>query len=171
MARAPALKIISGGQTGADRAALDVALELKLPCGGWCPADRRAEDGPIDKRYPLVSLAKGGYRERTRQNVIDSDGTVILSFGALTGGSKLTAGFARQLKKPCLIIDARTATPTEAAVMLAVFLLRHRIQTLNIAGPRGSGQPKIYSYVSQTLKRLLQPQKRKRARISTKSHE
>jgi len=78
-------KIVSGGQTGADRAALDAALEAGIPCGGWCPHDRAAEDGPIDARYPLTPAAGAGYRQRTRMNVCDSDGTVIFSFGALSG--------------------------------------------------------------------------------------
>jgi hypothetical protein len=72
------IKIISGGQTGVDRGALDAALAVKFPCGGWCPADRRAEDGSIPGRYPLTPLPGGGYRERTRQNVIDSDGTATV---------------------------------------------------------------------------------------------
>lgn len=149
------IKIISGGQTGADRAALDVALKLRIPCGGWCPADRRAEDGVIPDRYPLTPLAKAGYRQRTRQNVRDSDGTVILSLGPLTGGSKATACDCRQFGKPCLIIDAKLTTSGEAAILLAVFLLRHRIHTLNVAGPRASGQPGIYAYVVDVLMHLL----------------
>ncbi|MDH3584808.1 MAG: putative molybdenum carrier protein, partial [Phycisphaerae bacterium] len=81
MPRPSAIKIVSGGQTGADRAALDAALACGQPCGGWCPQDRAAEDGPIDPRYPLKELPGGGYRQRTHRNVIDSDGTVVLSFG------------------------------------------------------------------------------------------
>ena len=150
-----ALKIISGGQTGADRAALDVAIKLKIPCGGWCPADRRAEDGAIADRYPLTPLPSAGYRQRTRQNVIDSDGTVILAFGKLTGGSRTTAGFARQFHKPLLVIDANVTPPRDAAILIAVFLLRHRIHILNIAGPRASGQPGIYAFVWDVLCMLL----------------
>jgi hypothetical protein len=157
--RALPTKIISGGQTGADRAALDVALKLKIPCGGWCPADRRAEDGVIPDRYPLTPLNNAGYRERTRQNVADSDGTVILSFGPLSGGSKATAGDCRRLHKPCLVIDAKRVTMTEAAFELAVFLLRHRIQTLNVAGPRASGQAGIYGFVVEVLKLVITPQR------------
>jgi hypothetical protein len=148
-------KIVSGGQTGADRAALDAALKLKIPCGGWCPADRRAEDGIIPDRYPLTPLAGAGYRARTRQNVLDSDGTVVLSFGKLTGGLKATAGDCRRLSKPCLVIDAKLTTPSKAAILLAVFLLRHRIHTLNVAGPRASGQPGIYVFVVEVLMHLL----------------
>jgi hypothetical protein len=164
--RTVSIKIISGGQTGADRAALDVALILKIPCGGWCPGDREAEDGRIADRYPLMPLANAGYRARTRQNVIDSDGTVILSFGPLTGGSKATAGFARQLKKPHLVIDASITTAREAAILIAVFLLRHRIGVLNIAGPRASGQPGIYAFVVEVLMHLLATRRKKKPRMA-----
>jgi hypothetical protein len=148
-------KIISGGQTGADRAALDVALRLKIACGGWCPGDRRAEDGVIPACYPLKPLRGAGYRRRTRQNVIDSDGTVISSFGALTGGSKTTAGFAKLDGKPVLVIDAKINAPTEAAVLLAVFLLKYRIGALNVAGPRASKQTEIYWFVRDALMALF----------------
>jgi hypothetical protein len=169
MARSAPIKIISGGQTGADRAALDVALKLKIPCGGWCPADRRAEDGIIADRYPLTPLANAGYRERTRQNVRDSDGTVILSFGPLTGGSKATAADCRRFYKPCLIIDAKLTTASEAAILLAVFLLRHRIHTLNVAGPRASRQPAVHDFVELVLLNLLATKRRKK--LPTKGHE
>jgi len=155
-------KIISGGQTGADRAALDVALKLKIPAGGWCPADRQAEDGTIADRYPLTPLANAGYRQRTRRNVVDSDGTVILSFGKLSGGSVATARDAKQLLKPCLVIDAEQMTTTEAAILLAVFILRHRIHTLNVAGPRASKQPGMYAFVTEVLMKLLATKKRRR---------
>src|SRR5579862_7217711 len=79
-------KIVTGGQTGVDRGALDAALASQFPCGGWCPADRSAEDGVIPATYPLTPLPGGGLRERTRQNVIDSDGTLIVCDGTLTGG-------------------------------------------------------------------------------------
>jgi hypothetical protein len=152
-------KIISGGQTGADRAALDVALSLNMPCGGWCPADRSAEDGAIDLRYPLTPMAGAGYRARTRQNVLDSDGTIILSFGPPTGGTQTTLKFCANHKKPVLVIDADLTTPGKAAVLLAVFILRHRIAALNVAGPRASKQPAIYLFVAQALTWLLSPRK------------
>jgi hypothetical protein len=155
-------KIISGGQTGADRAALDVALKLKIPAGGWCPADRRAEDGTISDRYPLTPLAGAGYRQRTRRNVADSDGTVIISLGKLTGGSAVTARDAKQLEKPCLVIDAKQIAATDAAILLAVFILQYRIYTLNVAGPRASKQPGIYAFVADVLMKLLATKKRRR---------
>lgn len=161
------LKIISGGQTGADRAALDIALKLKIPCGGWCPADRRAEDGVIADRYPLTPQRGAGYRQRTRKNVQDSDGTVIAAFGKLTGGSKATAADCKKFNKPCLVIDAGKTTPAEAAILLAVFLLRHRIHILNVAGPRASRQPGIYGFVSDVLMHLLPPAKKRRRKSKT----
>ena len=95
-------KIVSGGQTGVDRGALDAALAAEFPCGGWCPADRSAEDGPIPARYPLIPLARGGYRERTRQNVVEGDGTAILFHGVLGGGTLLTLNFyQREGKAAC----------------------------------------------------------------------
>ncbi|HEX2796260.1 MAG TPA: putative molybdenum carrier protein, partial [Immundisolibacter sp.] len=101
------LRVISGGQTGVDRAALDVALELGLPCGGWCPAGRRAEDGPIPARYPLTEMAGADYAERTRRNVAEADATLVLCHGGLNGGSLLTVEVALALDKPCLVIDLR----------------------------------------------------------------
>jgi hypothetical protein len=154
-------EIISGGQTGADRAALDVALKLKIPCGGWCPADRRAEDGIIADRYPLTPLRGAGYRQRTRKNVQGSDGTVIIAFGKLTGGSKATAGDCGHFKKPCLVIDATKVTAKQAAIQLAIFVLRDQIRVLNVAGPRASNQPEIYDFVTEVLTNLLRGPKRR----------
>jgi predicted Rossmann fold nucleotide-binding protein DprA/Smf involved in DNA uptake len=93
-------KIVSGGQTGVDRAALDIALALGIPCGGWCPRGRGAEDGVIPARYPLQETCSHDYAERTRRNVIDSDGTLILAIGALHGGTLLTAQLAEKAASP-----------------------------------------------------------------------
>jgi predicted Rossmann fold nucleotide-binding protein DprA/Smf involved in DNA uptake len=109
----PVEKIISGGQTGVDRAALDVAMELGIPCGGWCPQGRRAEDGRIPERYPLQEASSKEYPVRTRLNVEDSDGTLVLTASSPTGGTALTLKLARQLHKPFLLIDlARDADPS-----------------------------------------------------------
>ncbi len=98
-------KIISGGQTGVDRAALDAALQCGFPCGGWCPKGRRAEDGRIDDRYPLSETPKRRYQQRTEWNVRDSDGTLILATGELTGGTLLTARLAEEYERPLFYVD------------------------------------------------------------------
>jgi hypothetical protein len=94
-------RIVSGGQTGVDRAALDAALAVGFECGGWAPGDRMAEDGVIADRYPLVSLPNGNYRQRTRLNVVDSDGTAIIYDGLLSGGTRLTHDLCELLNRPC----------------------------------------------------------------------
>src|SRR4051794_16307480 len=98
-------KIISGGQTGVDRAALDVALELDLPCGGWCPRGRRSEDGAIPDRYPLSETPSEEYPERTEWNVRDSDGTLILTRGTPDRGTALTQRLANRHRKPLFVVD------------------------------------------------------------------
>src|SRR3954447_14624932 len=95
-------RIVSGGQTGVDRAALDVALALGIPCGGWCPRGRGAEDGLIPERYPLVETPAADASQRTRWNVRDSDGTLILAWGEPTGGTLLTVQACRETGKPHL---------------------------------------------------------------------
>jgi hypothetical protein len=150
------LTILAGGQTGADRAALDAALDAGVPCGGWCPAGRLAEDGIIPDHYPLTPLARGGYDERTRQNVIDSDGTVIFFIRALAGGSETTRRCAVDTHRPVLLIDLARETPEEAARQLAAFVQRHAIRRLNVAGPRASEKPAIGPLVYRSVRALLE---------------
>jgi hypothetical protein len=109
------LCVISGGQTGVDRGALDAALDLGVRCGGWCPAGRQAEDGVIPARYPLTELSGAGYDERTLKNVEDSDGTLIVTFGPADGGTARTVEFCRQLGRRHLIVDAACTPLAEAA--------------------------------------------------------
>jgi hypothetical protein len=145
-------KIVSGGQTGVDRAALDVALERGVPCGGWCPLGRKAEDGKLPPRYPLRETLTAAYAERTESNVRDSDGTLIFLRGPASGGTKQTIDLAAQRQKPCLVVDL------SADVDLAVirrWLAEHAIRTLNVAGPRESGAPGIYQQARTLLGRLL----------------
>ncbi len=149
------LRIVSGGQTGVDRGALDAALQAGAPCGGWCPADGMAEDGIIDARYGLMPLPQGGYAERTRRNVVDSDATLILYFGELEGGTALTAACCEKLGRPLLLIDALTMNPEQAALRARDFILRHAVQHLNVAGPRASKTPVAHAYASDTVSRLL----------------
>ncbi|WP_308368097.1 MULTISPECIES: putative molybdenum carrier protein [unclassified Microbulbifer] len=143
-------KIISGGQTGADRAALDAGLEAGFPIGGACPAGRMAEDGPISDSYPLVEIS-GGYRQRTRKNVEDSDGTAIFYKSYLKGGTELTAIFCVRLGKPYKLIDIELVNPETAAALLARFVKEFDIEVLNTAGPRQSGCPEMYEYVKQAI--------------------
>ena len=150
------LKIVSGGQTGIDRGALDAALDAGATCGGWCTADCIAEDGVIDSRYPLTPLPSGGYPERTRKNVSDSDGTLIIYFGSLDGGTALTADYCRKLGRPCLSIDAAGRTPAEAAAPATGFIQAHEIATLNVAGPRASKQPMAHEYAREVIRLLLE---------------
>ena len=155
--RALSLKmIVSGGQTGVDRGALDAALAMGFPAGGWCPADRSAEDGPIPNRYPLSPLERGGYRARTRRNVVDSDATVILAPGDLTGGTLLTRLFCEQHGMPFLVIDAEQTTEPEAAAQIARFVEQRSIARLNVAGPRASGWPRAHGYAERTIGALLE---------------
>ncbi|KAA3628007.1 MAG: molybdenum cofactor carrier [Proteobacteria bacterium] len=147
------MKVISGGQTGVDRAALDAALSCGLTCGGWCPKGRRAEDGVIDVRYPLIEAPSAGYRQRTEWNVRDSDGTLILHRGdVLRGGTALTRDLALRRGKPCLVVNLEPS-PTHDKTLS--WLSRHTINTLNVAGPRESQQPGIYHQSLACLQRLF----------------
>jgi len=145
------LTIVSGGQTGVDRAALDEALAAGIACGGWCPRGRQAEDGRIAECYPLREMASSDYAERTRQNVIDSDGTLILAAGPLSGGTALTRSFCRRERKPYRVIDAAIGPSDQAGVEAAAFVKQHGIRVLNVAGPRASSDPEIYAYTRQTV--------------------
>jgi hypothetical protein len=148
----PIEKIISGGQTGVDRAALDVAMEVGIPCGGWCPKGRRAEDGRIPEHYPLQEASSKEYPLRTRLNVEDSDGTLVLTAGSPTGGTALTLKLARQLHKPFLLVDlARDANPSA----LRLWLRENHIGVLNIAGPREGESSGIYEQASAFLRKAL----------------
>jgi hypothetical protein len=131
-------QIISGGQTGVDRGALDAALDAGFPCGGSCPKGRRAEDGEIAARYPLTEMPTAEYRPRTRQNVVDGDGTLILFWRELTGGTRETLLIAEALGKPVLTLDLAAKSIADAAVEAAAFVDLNRIATLNVAGPRES---------------------------------
>jgi len=157
------LQIVSGGQTGVDRAALDAAMEHGASVGGWCPEGRLAEDGIIPARYPLRELPGGGYRKRTRQNVIDSDGTAILYFDVLSGGTKLAYKIYRKEAKPFLLINAFAITEVEAINQLNAFISDHGIRILNIAGPRASHEPRGYSFTYAVILNFLQQDSERKA--------
>ena len=146
-----ALKIISGGQTGVDRAALDVALRHGIECGGWCPAGRLDEFGKIPDHYPIRELEGGGFTERTLQNVKDSDGTVVIYPGELRGGSEQTIRFCVELQRPHQLIDASKINAKDAANLITDFVRANKPGILNVAGPRHSEWPEGYAYASRAL--------------------
>ncbi|MEM9257104.1 MAG: putative molybdenum carrier protein [Pseudomonadota bacterium] len=149
------MKIVSGGQTGVDRAALDVAQELGMAAGGWAPAGRLAEDGRIPDRYPVRAMPEAGYADRTRQNVIDSDGTLIVSCGERTGGTALTVDCCEREGKPLLCVRGDRTALGDAAQALRRFVLTHNITVLNVAGPRASQDKAAPAYTEQLLRMLL----------------
>ncbi len=156
-------RIVSGGQTGVDRAALDVALRRRIPCGGWCPLGRRAEDGPLSDRYPLEETPSKQYTQRTRWNVRDSDATLILHTGLLGAGTEFTQKLAAEMERPLLVLNlARSSTAAVARVR--TWLATHGIRTLNVAGPRESTSPGIYARAAAFLEQVLASQSRKGAR-------
>lgn len=132
-------KIVSGGQTGVDRGALDAALAAHFPCGGWCPEGRQSEEGPIPHIYPLLVLEGSGYRQRTLKNVQDSDATLILFTGSLTGGTKLTRDLGLRESKAVLAVDAAELSEARAIDVVESFIVEKNIGVLNVAGPRASG--------------------------------
>jgi hypothetical protein len=135
-------RIVSGGQTGVDRGALDAALALSIPHGGWCPLGRIAEDGTIPEAYELRESPSPDYPVRTEQNVIDSDGTLILYRGRLLGGTELTRRLCIKHQRPVLVVDL-TATSVRDQGRVRHWLVEHDIRVLNIAGPRESSSPGI----------------------------
>ena len=147
-------RIISGGQTGVDRAALDAALEHNFPCGGWCPLGRKAEDGAIPARYPLKETESPDYEERTERNVADADGTLALTRGEPTGGTAFTIALARGYGKPCLILDLESG---DAALPAAIqtWLRENNIRANNVAGPRESNSPGIYNMARDLLEEII----------------
>lgn len=146
-------RIVSGGQTGVDRAALDVALSLGWPCGGWCPRGRRAEDGRIDPEYPLQETESRNYAVRTQLNVAESDGTLILCCGRLTKGTSLTRKLAIQEERPFLVCNL---VKKPAATEVAEWIESNRIAVLNVAGPRESSVEGIHQLATAFLRSVLE---------------
>lgn len=146
------LRILSGGQTGADRGALDAAIELGLPHGGFCPRGRRAEDGRIPARYQLTELSTPDYPARTEANVLAADATLIVTRGAPTGGTALTLRLCRRHQRPHLHVDLDRAEDPAAEVR--AFLTRTGARVLNVAGPRESTTPGIGSAVRELLRSI-----------------
>ena len=151
-------KIISGGQTGADRAGLDFAIEVGLEHGGFVPRGRRAEDGRISENYHLTELSSISYAVRTKRNVREGDGTVVFRLDPiLTGGSALTFEYAGQVKKPRIHIHKSATDYSEEGFLkelgrLKDFIESNQIAVLNVAGPRESNQPGVYAFALRMLK-------------------
>ncbi len=155
----PVQRIVSGGQTGVDRGALDAAISLGLEHGGWCPRGRIAEDGPIPTRYQLVETRTSQYRERTEKNVLDSDGSLILFRAVLRGGTELTRRLAIQYRKPHLLVDL--AQPLDESV-IRQWLIVEGIQVLNVAGPRESSAVGIASDTRRLVRSVFRQPRRRR---------
>ena len=149
------MKIISGGQTGVDRGALDAALETGIKCGGTCPAGRKAEDGIIPDIYPLTELASNVNSDRTRQNVSDSDATLIIHFGQLEGGTAFTQQCCISEAKPYLVIDATRQEQAVLVQQIMNFIKQNKIEVLNVAGPRASKVPVAQKITNQLLTSVL----------------
>ena len=149
------LEIVSGGQTGVDRAALDTAIRYDLPCGGWCPPGRLAEDGPISTHYPLTELPSGGYPQRTRFNVKDADATLIIHGGKVGRGTGLTINTAQRLDKPLLVLNLQAYDANSDFSLLQTqlreFIDQQQVAVLNVAGPRASGWSNAYALSRKLL--------------------
>ena len=143
-----------------DRAALDVALKHRIKCGGWCPAGREAEDGKIPDRYPLKELKKGNNEARTAQNVRDSDGTIVIYFHELEGGTAYTVGCCIEDRQLHRLIDAAKYSPEDAVPLMAAFMRDHDVDILNIAGPRASEWAGGYDYAFRAIDVLVSRLKR-----------
>jgi len=146
------IKIISGGQTGVDRAALDFAIKNNIPCGGWCPKGRKAEDGIISDNYPLIETNSSKYTSRTERNVLESDGTLLLYLNNPDSGTILTENLCKASNKPFLHIFLKEH---ESFTVLRCWIENNKISTLNIAGPRESNEPGVYSATFKFLKNLF----------------
>ncbi len=169
-------KIVSGGQTGADQGALEAALELNHPSGGWCPKGRLSEAGIIPAVFPVREHPSTDYKDRTTANVRDSDGTLLFTFGEPTGGTAYTLEQAEALGKPYCLVDLNEAVPEIITKDEGVFVFRqaleerpeqpdikgiqswgrkHAISVLNVAGPRESNHPGIQQIVKTVMLRVL----------------
>jgi hypothetical protein len=144
-------KIISGGQSGVDRSALDFSLQYKIECGGWCPRGRLAEDGIIPEMYPLIETKESEPIYRTMRNIESADGTLIIYRRKMDKGSRQTADYAKKVSAPYLIIDLKKSF---SAAKIKDWLIMNRIKILNIAGPRESNSPGIHKAAFNFLEQI-----------------
>ena len=148
-------KIISGGQTGVDRAALDAAIKMGIPHGGWIPKGRQTEDGALPSEYEMFETDSSDYADRTARNVDEADATLIISRGPLTGGSALTERLAKKSNRPWIHIDLTQQAAFQAAVAIRKWVSENQIEILNVAGPRASKDPSIYAQTRKLLETVL----------------
>ncbi len=148
-------KIISGGQTGVDRAGLDAAILNNIPHAGWCPRGRKSEDGLIPAKYRLTEHVSPFYIDRTEQNVVDSDGTLIIHSGKISKGTAKTYAFCKRHKKPALLLDAEKTTLEKSISEIDTFIDKYTVRILNIAGPRASHWPAGYDYAFKLINSWL----------------
>ncbi len=146
------LNIISGGQSGVDRAALDFAMQHKIPCGGWCPKGRQAEDGIIPEVYPLKETASTVHSVRTRLNINDSDGTLIIFINEMDEGTNYTRRYAEETGKPVYMISEKEKTDQRGFMN---WMMKNNIRVLNVAGPRESRSEGTYKFAYKVLGELL----------------
>ena len=149
------IRIVCGGQTGADRGAMNAALDRGVPLGGWCPEGRKSEDGTIPQFYPLTELPGSDYPQRTLRNVLDSDATCIVRFNDIDAGSKLAAAACRREGKPYTYLDAHELDSDEAARALEQFVVDNGVHVLNVSGPRASTHPAAESWTRAALRTFL----------------
>ncbi len=149
------VRIVSGGQTGVDRGALDFAISRGIEHGGWLPKGRRAEDGPLPPTYGLTETKTNRYAERTRKNILDSDGTLLFHEGRPSGGTALTRSVALAAGKPLLVVDISRTTTADAVKAIRLWIEENGVSILNVAGPRESQRPGIYEKTRALLECLL----------------
>ncbi len=149
------IRIVTGGQTGADRGALQAALDRGVPCGGWCPDGRQAEDGEIPAFFPVRELPGGDYAERTVRNARDADAICVVRFGETDPGSKLATAACRREDKPYLYLDAHETEADDAAMQLLEFVKSNNVKTLNVSGPRASLHPAAEAWTRAVLRTFL----------------
>ena len=148
-------KIMSGGRTGVERAALDVAIKLDIPHGGWIPKGRETEGGALAKKYKLIEIPASSHFEHTEKNVLDSDGTLILSYGKLTGGSALIRKMAEKNSRPWHYVDLNTTNDFVAAQTISTWIVENGVGILDIAGSGAGNDPKIYKTTAKILETVL----------------
>jgi hypothetical protein len=154
--RVPVHKIVAGGQSGAERGALDAALSLSLPYEGMCPKGRRAEDGPIAPRYNLLEAPNGDHEQRTSYNITRGDGVLICTFGRLVGPHRLTSELCEKLGKPWLYLDLNAEATDDAVARVSLWLKQHRVQTLTVAGGQECEGAGLHGAVKDLLLRVFQ---------------